>query len=60
MVSNKKTEESEATVNLMHTWIDNINHQEGIRPTKVFKSENSQTLSFENVRIDFPLRPCKG
>lgn len=60
MASNKNSGPNEATVNQFQAWIDSNVDQSEIKPKKVYNNENSQTLSFENVRIDFPLRPCKG
>lgn len=66
MVFNNQAKESEATVKLFQTWIDTVSNQDETKvnsagtSANTHKNEKTQTLTFENVRIDFPLRPCKN
>lgn len=60
-MSSKRKEESDkvAASALLHTWVA-TNEPLLTPPRTVHDPETGQTLTFENVRIDFPLRPCKS
>lgn len=59
-MSSKRASRSQTqTSELLQSWMSSIDEPLLTPPRTTHNKETGQTLTFEKVRIDFPLKPCK-